>query len=939
MTELPKAYEANSHEQKWYERWQQQGCFTANPESEKPGYCIVIPPPNVTGVLHMGHALDNTLQDILARWKRMSGFEVLWLPGTDHAGIATQTVVERHLIKTLHKRRSDFSREEFLRHIWTQKEASEKTILSQLKRLGCSLDWTRTRFTMDEGFSHSVRVMFKKLFDDGLIYRGDYLVNWDPITQTALADDEVEYEEKNGYIYYFSYPLTEGPGSISFATTRPETMLGDTALAVAPKDSRYEALVGTFALQPLTNRRLVIIADDHVDPSFGTGCVKVTPAHDLNDYDMGQRHNLLMINIMTDDGKINDVGGEFEGLTMLEAREAVIKKMKALGYFVKQEAYSNRIGVSYRSKAIIEPHLSKQWFVKMSAFKEKLKHIVMSRETKLVPQNFISTYCHWIDNLRDWCISRQLVWGHQIPIWYHIDNPEELICYDGKGVPEQVQNDPTKWRQDPDVLDTWFSSSLWPFATLGWPRETTELQKFYPNSTLITGHDILFFWVARMLMMGSYALTKPPFPETFLHGLIYSKSYYKQQEGGGIVYVSDQERKEYDLGKPCPKEVTSRWEKMSKTKGNVIDPIEVIGDYGADACRMALAFSTTDARQIDLDRRRFEEFKNFANKVWNGARFVLMNINENMSAQTIEAGIDHTILTLEDRWILEELRNTVTAVTQALSTYAFDKAAKEAYEFFWNKYCAFYVEIVKPVLFGKIGDSHQQENKQKILIIVLLQALRLLHPMAPFITEELFSHIKQRLSVFASLSSAEPYMQEALLAIGSSFCMMAPFPKPMQQEDDKAKRRFEMVEKAIYTIRNIRGEMKITPQTATEVFVVGSGDSYTLLQEEERIISSLVKISRLHFAQSPPTKQASSMSIDGVTLFIPLPQELLIKEKERLQKEEGKILAFLEKGVAQLDNPQFLEKAPPHLIEKHNAQIKAWQQELERIRGEISAYK
>ncbi|MBS0637945.1 MAG: valine--tRNA ligase, partial [Verrucomicrobia bacterium] len=652
MKELPKAFVASDVEKKWYQFWEQNQLFKADPTSDKKPYCIMIPPPNVTGVLHMGHALVNTLQDILIRYKRMSGFDTLWMPGTDHAGISTQAVVERNIFQTTGKRKRDFSREDFLQIVWQWKEKSEREIVEQLKALGASCDWSRQRFTMDTAYCHAVRVMFKKLFSEGKIYRGDYLVNWDPVTETALADDEVEYEEKSGFLWHFRYPLVDGRGHIEIATTRPETMLGDTAVAVNPRDERYRNYIGKKALQPLTGRELLIIADEHIDPTFGTGAVKITPAHDHNDYLMGQRHNLEMINIMTSDGKINENGGEFTGKSMLEARDAVTEAMKQKGFFVKAVPHLNRVGVSYRSKAIIEPHLSKQWFVKLTDYKPHLKEIVKTNKVKILPHQWEATYYHWIDNLHDWCISRQLWWGHRIPIWYNKEDPEKMICHDGEGEPEEVQKNPDMWYQDPDVLDTWFSSSLWPAATLGWPEKTPELKKYYPNSTLITGHDILFFWVARMLMMGEAAMHEVPFPETYLHGLIYGKSYWRQPPGGPIMYVTEQERKEYDLGKEIPKDVSSKWEKMSKSKGNIIDPYEIINEYGTDACRMALASSATSMPQIDLDRRRFEEFKNFANKIWNGARFVLMNVED---LTTFSEGLDEKLLSLEDRWILSRL--------------------------------------------------------------------------------------------------------------------------------------------------------------------------------------------------------------------------------------------------------------------------------------------
>jgi len=509
--ELAKAYEPALAEPKCSKLWEKLDLFRADPNSPKPPYCIVIPPPNVTGVLHMGHALVNTLQDILIRWKRMSGFEALWVPGTDHAGIATQTVVEKKLMAETGKRRKEFSREEFVGHVWRWREESGGKILEQLSKMGCSCDWSRLAFTMDEPRNRAVRTMFKMMFDDGLIYRGDYLVNWDPVTQTALADDEVEHEERDSFLWHFRYPLADGSGHISIATTRPETMLGDVAVAVHPEDTRYKHLIGKEILLPLTNRLIPILADPMVDPAFGTGAVKITPAHDPNDYALAGRQNLIMINMMTPDGRVNEVGGKFEGMAMEDARKAVVQEMKALGLVEKIEPHKLRVGVSYRSKAVIQPYLSKQWFVRVSDFKEQLRKVVESKEVELIPSNWEHTYFHWIDNLRDWCISRQLWWGHRIPIWYRKDNPEIMAC-SAEGLPPEVEEDPDNWYQDEDVLDTWFSAGLWPFSTLGWPENTPDLKRFYPNSVLVTGHDILFFWVARMILMGEYALHKPPLP-------------------------------------------------------------------------------------------------------------------------------------------------------------------------------------------------------------------------------------------------------------------------------------------------------------------------------------------------------------------------------------------------------------------------------------------
>lgn len=947
MTELSKSYEPKHAEEKWYSFWEKEGFFQADPSSSKPPYCLVIPPPNVTGVLHMGHALVNTLQDILIRWKRMSGYEALWVPGTDHAGIATQTVVERNLMKTLGKRRKDFTREEFLKHVWKWKEESENQILSQLKSLGASCDWTRLRFTMDEGNNQAVRTTFKKLYEAGLIYRDDYLVNWDPVTQTALADDEVEYEERLASLWHFKYPLKDGSGYVHIATTRPETMLGDTAIAVSPRDVRYAHLVGKTVILPIMNREIPIIADHHVDPTFGTGMVKVTPAHDPNDYQMGINHKLPRITIMTPDGKINENGGPFTGLTMEEARQAVVKEMQKLGLLEKIEPYVTRVGVSYRSKATIEPFISKQWFVRMSGFAEKMRAAVKNGRTQLIPHGWEHTYFHWIDNLRDWCISRQLWWGHRIPIWYNINDPRKMICYDGIDLPQEVKNNPSEWRQDEDVLDTWFSSALWPFASLGWPEDASELRKFYPNSVLVTGHDILFFWVARMIMMGEYAMGQVPFPEVFLHGLIYGKSYWRNAPGGGITYVTDKERLEYDLGKPMPSDVMFRWEKMSKSKGNIIDPLEVIKEYGTDAMRLALCASSPQSREIDLDRRRFEEFRNFANKIWNGARFVFLNLEGDtnqgttpLTAEEFNQGLDQQLLSLEDHWILSKLNRTVSQVNGKLAGYLFDQATLEAYDFFWKEFCSYYLEIVKPILFGKAGTPTERKNKQKILVIILCQAMRLIHPMAPFITEELFQHLKNRLEGVKEGLSSDPYTEETIKALLREACMVAPYPQVVCESDinDEIEATFDLVERIVYSIRNIRGEMKLPPGTATEVHLVGSSGDPNLntVKNNLGIISALVRTTdiKLH-EKEPKLGFASTGVVETLKILIPLPSQLVEQEKTRLNKEKEKLMTGLERARKQLDNEDFLKNAPPALIEKQQHQLQQAEKELAGILGKL----
>ncbi len=940
MKDLPKSYEPKLVEEKWYKLWEENNFFTANAKSQKPPFCIVIPPPNVTGVLHMGHALVNTLQDVLIRWKRMSGFEALWVPGTDHAGIATQTVVERDLIAKTGKKRKDFSREEFLQHVWDWKERSEKEILQQLRRLGSSCDWSRLRFTMDEQCSKAVRVVFKKMFDENLIYRGDYLVNWDPVTQTALADDEVEYEEQSSFLWHFRYPLEDGSGYIVVATTRPETMLGDVAIAYSPKDKKHENLAGKNAVLPLVGRTLSFIADHHVDPEFGTGLVKVTPGHDPNDYEMGIRHGLEMINIMTPEGKINDQFPEFAGLTMQEARMAVVKRMQELKLVEKIEPHTLRVGVSYRSKAIIEPYLSKQWFVRMSAFKEPLLSAVKNSKVRLIPKNFENTYFHWIENLRDWCISRQLWWGHQIPIWYNKEDPSRVICHDGLDTPSEVKAQPDKWVQEEDVLDTWFSSALWPFSVLGYPEKTPDLAKFYPNSTLITGHDILFFWVARMIMMGEYVMGEVPFPETFLHGLIYGKSYWRYNKNGSIAYASPEEKASFDRGAPLPSEVRSKWEKMSKSKGNIIDPLEMIDMYGTDATRMALCASANQNRQIDLDVRKFEEFKNFANKVWNGARFVFMNL-ESLSSEELSEGVDLSTLLLEDKWILSLLGSTISRTNKLLEEYSFDIAATTAYDFFWKDFCAYYLEIAKPILFGKKGSPLDQKNKQKILVIVLTSCIRLLHPMTPFITEEIFSLLKDHFSSVTEKSSADVYTKEAISALQSPRCIVAPYPTvlPGTKSEEVIEYTFQFMQELIYGVRNIRAEMQLAPNLATDLFIVGKKENANLeiIKNHLGILHAMVRVNEVHFVNIPPQNHFSATSVlRDLTLLIPLPEELKEKEFSRLTKEKEKLILQQNGIIQKLGNPEFVQKAPEALVQKYKINLEQTEKELVEISKKLN---
>ncbi|MBS0625596.1 MAG: valine--tRNA ligase [Verrucomicrobia bacterium] len=931
MSSWPKAYDPKEVEEKWYSFWEEGNYFKADAHSDKPPFTIVIPPPNVTGVLHMGHALVDTLEDILIRWKRMLGFEALWVPGTDHAGIATQTVVERNLFAKTGKRRKDFSREEFLEHVWAWKNQSEGRILHQLRKLGCSCDWSRLRFTMDETSNQAVRTCFKKMFDDGLIYRGDYLVNWDPVALTALSDDEVEHEERESSLWHIKYPLTDGKRSIVIATTRPETMLGDVAVAVHPSDERYKDYIGQEILLPLANRKIPIIADPFVEPTFGSGAVKITPAHDFTDFEVGNRHDLPRINILTPDAKMNERTGRYEGLGVEEARAEVVADLKKQGFLVRIEPHKLRVGVSYRSKAVLQPYLSKQWFVKMSAFKEKLISAVRDGRVKLIPPHWESTYFHWIENLRDWCISRQLWWGHQIPIWY---GHGKILCYDGVGVPPEVEKDPAGWTQDQDVLDTWFSSALWPFSVMGWPEKTADLKKFYPTSVLITGHDILFFWVARMILMGEYTQHKPPFHETFLHGLIYGKSYWRENQDGTIAYLSAEEKKQYDLGAPIPKDVHSKWEKMSKSKGNIIDPIELIEDYGTDAMRMALCSSVTHARQIDLDRRRFEEFKNFANKVWNGARFVFMNLEDLTS---FGDGLDANLLTLEDKWILSVLNRTVKEIHQCLTDYTFDKAATRAYEFFWNDFCAVYVELAKPVLFGKVGDPATRANKQKLLAILLSNAVRLLHPITPFITEELFTRLKEHFPNIHASSKADPYTRETIRAFQSPACIKAPYPEAIGEADPEIEKTFEKMNELVRAVRNIRAEMQIPPSEKTDLTIIGHGPEAEMAREHLSILSALTPTRSIEFSHKETSTFGATAIVGSLKLFIPMPESLKEKERLRLEKEREKLLKSIESTQAKLANQEFRSKAPKEVVEKLEQALSQGERQMSEIARKLTS--
>lgn len=690
--EIGTRYDPTNIEMKWYKKWLEKGYFT--PKGSGPKYSIVIPPPNITGRIHMGHALNITIQDILSRYKRMQGFDVLWLPGEDHAGIATQTAVEKY-IATQGKSRRDFTREEFLRIVWDWANKYREEIKKQIMSIGASVDWTRERFTLDEGLSKAVRKVFVELYKKGLIYKGKYIVNWCHRCGTVLSDEEVEHHEEEGALYYIKYPIKGEEDYLVIATTRPETMLGDTAVAVHPSDERYKNYVGKTAILPLVGRELPIIADNYVDPSFGTGALKVTPAHDPNDYLIGQRHNLPFVDIFDENIVINENGGKFKGLTASEARKAVIAELEAQGYLVKIEKIKHSVGHCYRCDTVVEPRLMDQWFVSMKPLAKRAIEAVENDEVRFIPERWKKVYLNWMYEIRDWCISRQLWWGHRIPVWQCQDCGHYNVSEDEPKVCEKCGS--ANLRQDEDVLDTWFSSALWPFSTMGWPEETEDLKRYYPTDVLVTGFDIIFFWVARMIMMGYEFMKEKPFSEVYIHQLVRDK-----------------------YGR-----------KMSKSLGNGIDPLEVIDEYGADPMRFTLAILAAQGRDLKLDVRFFDTYKKFANKIWNASRFVFMNLDD---FEKMEIQKEH--LKLSDRWILSRLQKTIKKVTEALDNYDFNIAAGEIYNFFWDELCDWYIEAVKNRL-----KSEDKKIVQNVLVYVLDMSLRLLHPFMPFLTEELWTKL------------------------------------------------------------------------------------------------------------------------------------------------------------------------------------------------------
>ena len=871
---LEKTYEPHEVEKKWYQYWIDQGYFKPDMESSAQPYCIVIPPPNITGSLHMGHALNNTLQDILIRYKRMQGFKTLWQCGTDHAGIATQNVVERELSRGK-KTRFDLGREEFVRRVWKWKEEFGGIIIKQLMRLGASCDWSRERFTMDEGLSRAVREVFVSLYKEGLIYRGKKLINWCPRCHTALSDLEVEHDEIDGNLYYIKYPSKKGKRFLTVVTTRPETMLGDTAVAVNPLDERYREWIGTEVILPLMNRPIPVIGDEYVDVQFGTGALKITPAHDPNDFEIGKKHNLDLIKVIGEDGAMTDEAGLYKGLDRFDARKRILGDLKAQGLLIKTEPYRHFVGHCYRCKKIVEPNLSLQWFVNVQPLAEKAIQAVEKGETRIIPATWEKTYFEWMNNIKDWCISRQIWWGHRIPAWY---------CKQCEGITVEREDPKTcshcgsrELEQDSDVLDTWFSSALWPFSTLGWPDKTRELATFYPTACLVTGFDILFFWVARMMMMGLKFMGKVPFSDVYIHALV------RDLEG----------------------------QKMSKSKGNVIDPLEVIDKFGTDSFRFTLAAMAAQGRDIRLAEERIEGYRHFVNKIWNAARFVLMNIDGYNPD-----GFDKAALGLEERWILSRMNHVIGSVTTALDEYKFNDAAHHLYQFSWHEYCDWYLEMVKPALYQK-ENLQKRTTVQCCMVRVLKTVIELLHPIMPFLTEEIW--------------------QKLPLASGS--ITVAPFPKVNSGEiDTAAEKSMEMIIKAVTAVRNVRSEMNVPPSGRLHVDVLCHGEAAKEnLQNHAGIIRNLAGLKSLaiHTAfQKPPSALAAV--IDEAELFVSLEGAVdFAEEKRRLEKEMKKILDDLEFISRKLANRDFLSRAPQEIVEKEKDKAKMLKEKEVRLRENI----
>lgn len=874
LQEFPKNYDPKSVEDRLYANWLEKKYFHADVHSKKTPYVIVIPPPNVTSALHMGHAFNNTIQDLLVRYKRKKGFETLWLPGTDHAGIATQNVVERELRKE-GKSKHDLGREKFVQRVWEWKEKYGNRIIFQLKKMGCSLDWDRERFTMDEGLSRAVREVFIRLYRKGLIYKGKYIINWCPRCETAISDEEVEHKNVNGRLWHIKYPVKDSDEYLVVATTRPETMLGDTAVAVHPDDERYKHLIGRTVMLPLMNREIPIVADYYVDPTFGTGAVKVTPAHDPNDFEIGLRQQLPSVVVMDKFGKMNENAGNFRGLDRFDARKKIVEELEKQHLLVKIEDHLHNVGHCHRCNTVIEPYLSEQWFVKMKPLAEPALKAVLDGRIQLHPEDrFIKTYVNWMENIRDWCISRQLWWGHRIPVFYCTKCDHMVVDHQAPAKCEKCGN--LEHRQDEDVLDTWFSSWLWPFSTLGWPDETDDLKRFYPTDTLVTGPDILFFWVARMIMAGLEFMGDIPFRDVFLNGIV------RDAQG----------------------------RKMSKSLGNGIDPIEIIDEYSADAMRFTLIMLSSEGQDINLDRSNFEMGRNFSNKIWNASRFIFMNMPEHL--QPFESYLSQ--LEDEDRWILTRLQETIRANEENLEKFRIHDSLDVVYHFFWHDFCDWYLEMIKTRLYDEKLEKARKETAIAVALKVLKDSLELLHPTIPFITEEIWQKLPYKNGESIVISPYPEFNEELFLPD------ILPY--------------FEQLKEYVSQIRNARAELKINPATSIRLIIFSDRDPLRdFLSRKSQIIGALTRAEEviIQHRREKPLKCYTIVAQEA-EIFIPLEGVIdLEKERERLLEEKSRLESLIHATELKLKNPQFMEKAPQHIVEKEREKLHSLKDKLQRL--------
>ncbi len=871
-TEIPKSYEPRGREQSLYQWWEEQGFFVADVRSERPPFSMVLPPPNVTGALHMGHALNITLQDILARWKRMDGYNVLWVPGTDHAGIATQNVVERNLAAE-GKKRTDFTRSEFEEIVWQWKEKSEANILGQIKQLGCSCDWSRRRFTMDEGLSRAVREVFVRLYEDGLIYRGEYLVNWCPRCVTAISDLEVEYEPADGRLWHIRYPVKGSDAAVVVATTRPETMLGDTAVAVHPDDERYRRLEGKSVVLPLMDREIPVIFDTFVERDFGTGVVKVTPGHDPADFEAGRRHDLPILRVIGDDGRMTAEAGRYEGLDRYEARKKVIADLESLGLMEKSERHSHNLGHCQRCHTVVEPLVSNQWFVKVKPLAEEAIRAVEQGRTDFLPKNFEKVYFEWMHNIHDWCISRQLWWGHRIPAWYCDDCRETIVARETPEACPRCRG--SKLRQETDVLDTWFSSALWPFSTLGWPDQTEEQEVFYPTSAMVTGFDIIFFWVARMMMMGLRFKKEVPFRHVYINGLV------RDAQG----------------------------QKMSKSRGNSIDPLSIIEEYGTDAVRFTLAVMAVPGTDIPFSIDRMAGYRAFCNKIWNAARFLLMHLDSEVPVD--EEAIDALLVGpepgLHHRWILARLSEVIESTRRDLDRFFVHEATNTLYHFFWGDLCDWYIELIKEDLSG--DDAERRSRAQKVACFVLETAMRLLHPFIPFITEEIWLKV--------------PHQGETI--------MRRPFPQALPRwQNAGVSESMQRIQELISAMRTARAENNVDPRKWVTVYLRCGEESRNLVESQLANLKRLVRAREVVLSDGFPVDRLYLQGVTALGEFALLLDDVIDidVETQRLQKELQKLESEWLSLEKKLTNQGFLEKAPAEVV----AGARSRQDEVQELR-------